>query len=160
MVSRGRVEERVDDNALGRRQDHVVDELFVLDVAAVAADELDSSAGKRDPEDAGVRGVREVEPDHLTMLLLQRQIGRPLDKQQVAEPAHRRVGCLGSAERRHFAVLDQDVIERQGYLAGAREASNPGRRGLDDHVAVRALFPPVVLADVRGDEVHAGVGER
>ena len=60
------VEEHVDDDALGRRQHHVVDELLVLDVAAVAADELDLSSGERDLEDARVRGVGQVEPDHLT----------------------------------------------------------------------------------------------
>ena len=36
----GLVEEHVDDDALGGREDDLLDELLVLDVAAVAADEL------------------------------------------------------------------------------------------------------------------------
>src|SRR5581483_1445224 len=68
------VEQRVDDHPLGRRQYDVLDEMFVLDVAAVAANELDSRSGERDPEDAGVRGVREVEPNHFTTLYRERRI--------------------------------------------------------------------------------------
>ena len=65
---------------------------------------------------------------------------------------------LGSAERRHLAVLDQDVIERQRDLAvHGRPVVRVG--GLDDHVAVQAHLLAVVLADVRVVPVDARVGE-
>ncbi len=152
------VEEHVDDDALGRRQHHVVDELLVLDVAAVAADELDLSSGERDLEHARVRGVRQVEPDHFAELGRERWIRLAADEQHVAEAAHRRVGRLGAAERRDLAVLDQDVIERQRDLAVHRR---PVVRvgGLDEHVAVEAHLLAVVLADVGVVPVDAGVGE-
>ena len=47
----GLVEEDVDDHALRRREHDLLDELLVLDVAAVAADELHPRARQRDLED-------------------------------------------------------------------------------------------------------------
>ena len=40
------VEQHVDDDTLRRRKDDVLDELLMLDVAAVAADELHPRAGQ------------------------------------------------------------------------------------------------------------------
>ena len=64
----GPVEQDIDDDPLGRREDHVVDELLVLDVAAVAADELHPRARQLDLEHAGVGGVRQVEAHDLAAL--------------------------------------------------------------------------------------------
>ena len=61
----GRVEEDVEDDPLGRREDHRLDELLVLAAAAVAADDLHPCVGDGEVEDAGVGGVGEVEADHL-----------------------------------------------------------------------------------------------
>ena len=42
------VELHVNDGTLGRCQHHVLDELLVLDVAAITADELDACSRERD----------------------------------------------------------------------------------------------------------------
>ena len=150
----GPVEQDIDDDSLGGSEDHVVDELLVLDVAAVAADELHPRARQLDLEHPRVRGVGQVEADHLAELRGQREIRLAADQQHVAEAAHRRVGRLGAAERRDLAVLQQDVVEREHQLTvHRRPVVRVGR--LDEHVAVQAHLLPVVLADMRVVPVQA-----
>ena len=67
----GLVEQDVHDHTLGGSEDDILDELLVLDVAAVAADELHARARQRDLERPGVRGVREVEAHDLAELRVQ-----------------------------------------------------------------------------------------
>ena len=153
------VEQDVDDDALGRSQDHVVDELLVLDVAAVAADELHPRARQRDLEHPRVGGVGQVQAHHLAASRGQREIRLTADQQHVTEAAHGRVGRLGSAERRDLAVFEQDVVEREHDLAvHGRPVVGVGR--LDEHVAVQAHLLAVVLADVRVIPVQPRIGER
>ena len=66
----GLLEQHVDHHSLRRSEDHVVDELLVLDVAAVAADQLHPRPRQRDLEDAGVGGVGQVEAHDLAELRL------------------------------------------------------------------------------------------
>ena len=87
-------EEHVHDDALGRGEQDLVDELLVLVVAGVGADQLHLRARQRHIEDARVRGVREVEAHHLAVPRLEVQIGLAGDQHHVAEPAHRHVGRL------------------------------------------------------------------
>ena len=111
------VEEDVDDHPLRRRDDHLLDELLVLDMAAVAADELHPSSWERDLEDPGVGGVGQVEAHHLAELRAQREIGLAARQEHLAEAPHRRMSRLGAAERRHLVALEQDVVEGQGDFA-------------------------------------------
>jgi hypothetical protein len=60
-------------------------------------------------------------------------------------------------ERRHPAVLDQDVVERQRALA-VRRRPVVALAWRHDDGAVQAHFLSVVLADVRVVPVRAGVG--
>ena len=71
------VEEDVHDDALRGRKDDRVDELLVLDAAAVAADELHPRARKGDVEHARVRGVREVEANDLPACASSARCGSP-----------------------------------------------------------------------------------
>ncbi len=80
------------------------------------------------------------------------------DKEDIAEPAHRREGRLGAAERRNLAVLDEDVVERQEDLAMHRRPVVGSGRNHED-VPVQAHLLAVVLADVRVVPVDAGIGE-
>ena len=155
----GAVEQDIDDDSLGRSEDHVVDELLVLDVAAVAADELHPHARQLDLEHPRVGRVGQIEAHHLAELRCQREIRLTADQQHVAEPAHRRVGRLGAAERRNLAVFEQDVVEREHQVTvRGRPVVRVGR--LDEHVAVQAHLLPVVLADVRVVPVQTRIGER
>ena len=73
--------------------------------------------GIADVEDAGVGGVGQVEADDLPSCAS--SVARlAVDEQDVAEPAHRRVGRLRPAERRDLAVLDEDVVEREQRARG------------------------------------------
>ena len=62
------LEENVDDEPLGRRQENLLDEALVFVVSAVSADELHASSRQRHVEHAGVGGVGEVEAHDLTAL--------------------------------------------------------------------------------------------
>ena len=64
----GLLKQHVDHHSLRRSEDHVVDELLVLDAATVAADQLHPRSRQRDPEDAGVGGVGQVEAHDLAQL--------------------------------------------------------------------------------------------
>jgi hypothetical protein len=64
----GTIEEDIDDYALGWSDDYVFDELLVLHMAAVAADQLHPGSRHSHPEDTGVGGVSEVEADDLAEL--------------------------------------------------------------------------------------------
>ena len=152
------VEHDVHDHSLAGRKDHRVDELLVLDAAAVTADELHPHARKGDVEHAGVRGVCEVEPYDLPLLRLEVEVRFPGDEQEVAEPSHRCVGRLGSTERGHLAFFDQDVVERQHELA-VHPGPVVGIARYDNDVAVEPHLLAVVLADVRVVPVEARVGE-
>ena len=87
-------EEDVDDDALRGSEKSLLDELLVLVVAAVAADELHARPRQGHVEDAGVRRVREMEADDFATLGLERQIRFPCDEHDVAETAHRNVRRL------------------------------------------------------------------
>ena len=130
------VEQDVHDHALGGREDDVLDELLVLDVAAVAADELHARARQRDLERPRVRGVREVEADDLAEPRVQRQVRLAVDQQHLAEAPHRHIGRLRAAERRDLPVLEQDVVERQRQVpVGGRPVVRVGR--LDEQLPYR-----------------------
>ena len=153
------LEERVDDDPLGRCEHDRLDELLALDTAAVAADELQPRPRQRDVEDARVGGVREVEANDLALLHGERRFRLAADEQDVAVAAHRRERRLLAIERRDLPVLDQDVVERQQQLAvGGRPVVGLSRD--DEDVAVLAELLAVVLADVRVVPVDARVGER
>ena len=155
----GLLEQHIDDGPLRRSEDHVLDELLVLDAAAVAADELHPGPGQRDLEHARVGGVGQVDAHHLAPLGGQPELRLAGDQQRVAEAAHRRVVGLQAAERRDLAVFEQHVVERDAQLP-VRRPPVVGVRGLDDHVAVEAHLLGVVLADVRVVPVDAGIRER
>ena len=149
-------EQHVHDDALGRGEQDLVDELLVLVVAGVGANQLHLRARQRHVEDPRVRGVREVEAHHLATPRLEVQIGLAGDQHHVAEPAHRHVGRL-LPEGCDPAVLDQDVVERDQQLAVRRRpVVGLAREGED--VPVQAQLLAVVLADVRVVPVRAGVG--
>ena len=149
-------EQHVHDDALGRGEQDLVDELLVLVVAGVSTDQLHLRARQRHVEDARVRGVREVEAHHLAAPRFELQVGLAGDQHYVAEPAHRHVGRL-LPECRDLSVLDQDVVERDQQLAVRRRPV--ARLAWDDEdVPVQAQLLAVVLADVRVVPVGAGVG--
>ena len=130
----------------------------MLHPAAVAADELHPRAGQLHVEHPGVGGVGQPQPHHLPGPGGERVVRLAADQQHVAEPAHRRVGGLGRAERGDLAVLQQQVIQGQQDIAvGGRPVIRVG--GDDQDVAVQAHLLGVVLADVRVVPVQAGIGE-
>ena len=90
------LEERVDDDPFGRRQHDLFDELLMLDPAAVAADELHPRTRQLDLEHAGVGGIGQEEPNDLSGLRGQLEIGFAGDQQHVPEATHRRVRGLGA----------------------------------------------------------------
>ena len=93
-------------------------------MAAVAADQFHPGARKRHLEHPRVGGVRQIEANDLAMLGAEREIGLTAHQQHVAEAAHRGVRRLFAAERRHLAVLEQDVVERQDPLRCTGGQSN------------------------------------
>ena len=155
----GALEEHVEDHALRRRQDRLLDDLLALAAAAVTADELHARARQLDLEHARVGGVRQIQAHHLALPRLERELGLAGDEQHVAEAAHRGVRGLRAAERGDPAVLDEHVVEREHPLA-VHGRPVVRVRGLDDDVAVEAHLLPVVLADVRVVPVQPGVRER
>ena len=155
----GALEEHVEDHALRRRQDRLLDDLLALAAAAVAADELHARPGQLDLEDARVGGVGQIQAHHLALPRLERELGLSGDEQHVAEAAHRGVRGLRTAERRDPAVLDEHVVEREHPLA-VHGRPVVRVRGLDDDVAVEAHLLPVVLADMRVVPVQARIRER
>jgi hypothetical protein len=150
-------EEHVDDDALRRRQQHFLDELLVLVVAGVGADQLQLRARQGDVEDARVRRVGEVEANDLAASRLELQVRLPRDEHHVAEAAHRDVRRL-LAEGRDPSLLDQDVVDRERQLAVGRRPVLRLARG-DEDVPVEAQLLAVVLADVRVVPVDARVGD-
>ena len=153
------VEQNINHHALRRRENHVLDELLVLDMAAVAAHELHPRPRERNLEHSCVGGVRQVEPDNLAEPRVQGEIGLTAHQQHIAEAAHRRVVRLGAAERRDLPILQQDVVEREKDLAvDRRPIVGIGR--LDQHVPVQPHLLAVVLADVRVVPVDAGIRKR
>ena len=83
------VEQHVDHYALRRRENHFIDELLVLDMPAVAADQLHSRPRQRNLEHPGVGGVGQVEADDLAELCGQGKIRLAAYQEHVAEPTHR-----------------------------------------------------------------------
>ena len=149
--------EHVHDDTLGRGEQDVADELLVLVVAGVGADQLHLRARQRHIEDARVRGVREVEARHLALRRVEVQVGLAGDKHHVAEAAHRHVRRLLLPEGRDLSVLDQDVVEGQEQLAVRRRPVPGLARGGED-LSVQAQLLAIVLADVGVVPVGAGVG--
>lgn len=80
-----------------RADDHVVDELLLFDMAAVASDQLHPRPRQGDLENAGVGGIGQVRAHDLAQLRRQRQLGLAVDQQDIAEAAHGRVSRLSSA---------------------------------------------------------------
>ena len=153
----GVVEEDVDDDALGGREQHLLDEFLLLVVAAVGADELHPRPRKRDVEDARVGRVREVEAHDLAALGLERELRFTGNEHRVSEAAHRDMRRLRLAEGYNPPLLDQHVVERHGKLAvGGRPVIVLARD--DEDVAVEAHLLAVVLADVRVVPVRARIG--
>ena len=107
------LEQHIDHRALRRSEHHVINELLVLHMAAVAADQLHARARQRHLEHPGVRRVRQVEADDLAELRVQREVRLAADEQHVAEAPHRRVRRLRAAEGRDPPVLEEDVVERE-----------------------------------------------
>ena len=149
-------EEDVDNDALGGREQDLLDYLLLFVVAAVGADELHSRPRQRDVEDPRVGRVREVQPHDLAALGLERELRFTGDEHRVPEAAHRDVRRLGPAEGRDPPLLDEDVVERQEKLAvGRRPVIVLARDGED--VPVEAHLLAVVLADVRVVPVRAWI---
>jgi hypothetical protein len=154
----GLVGQHVDHRPLRGGQQHLVDELLVLDAAAVAADQLQSRPGHGHVEHPAVGGVGQPQPHHLPRPGRQAQICVATGQEDVAVAAHGRVAGLDWAEGRHLAVLQQQVVQGQHDLAvGRRPVAGVGRD--DQDVAVQAELLGVVLPDVGVVPVQAGVGE-
>ncbi len=154
----GLAEVHVDDHTLGRGEQHLVDELFVLVMAAVAADQLHLRAGHGHIEDTRVGRVREVEAHDLAPFSVEGKVRLAGDEHDVAETAHRHVCRLGLAEGGHASFLDQDVVEREQELAvHGRPVALLGRS--DEDVPVQAQLLTVILSDVWVVPVGAGVGQ-
>ena len=154
----GLVEQNVDDEALRGRDQHVVDECLSLVAAAVASDQLHLGTCERQPEDAGVRGVRDEEADDLIPADVERQLGLAVHEEDVSEPAHRDVVGAGTVVPGNPSVLDEHVVHGNDHFAVDR-GPVVSLRGLDDDVAGQAHVLRVVLADVRVIPVQALVGK-
>ena len=111
------IEQHIDDDALGRGDEQLVDVLLALVVPAVGTDELHASAGQRHVEHASVSGVRQEEADDLPATRCQRKVSVTGDEHDVAEPTHGHVGRLGRTERRDLSVLDEHVVEGEQDFA-------------------------------------------
>ena len=109
--------EHVDDDTLGRCEQHLVDELLVFTVAGVGADQLHLRARQRHVEDTRVGGVGQVEAHDLAPPRLERQVRLAGDEHHVAEAAHRDVRRLRLPEGGDLPILDQDVVEGEQQLA-------------------------------------------
>jgi hypothetical protein len=130
--------------------------LFVA--AAVAADQLHPSAADGEIEDPGVRRVDHVQAHDLTYRRLTGVNRLAIGQHHVAEPAHRRVGRPRAQERRDMAILDQQVIQRDGQLAvDGRPVRGVG--GLDHDRAVQTHLQAEILPHMRVVPVEPGVGE-
>jgi hypothetical protein len=71
------VKEHLDNHTLRWSQNDILDELLVLDVTAVTADQLHPGTRQHNPEDPGVGGIGQVEPHHLAELRGEREIRLP-----------------------------------------------------------------------------------
>ena len=107
----GGVEQHVDDRALRRREQHLVDDGLAFVPAAVAADQLGAGAADGEVEDPRVRGVDYIQAHDLACCRLAGEPGLAVDQHHVAVPAHRDEHQPGPAERRDVPVLDQQVIQ-------------------------------------------------
>ena len=87
-------EKHIDYNTLGGGEQDLVDELVVLVVAGVGADQLHLRARQRHVEDARVRGVGEVEAHDLSALGFERKVWLAGDEHHIAEATHRHVRRL------------------------------------------------------------------
>ena len=113
----GRVEEDVDADALGRREQDFLDEFLALMAAAVAADELHLRPAHPDVEDPGVGGVNEVQAHDLAPAGSLGELGLAVDQHHVPNrPIAVKVGPE-LAKGTHPPVLDQDVVEGDCQLA-------------------------------------------
>ena len=152
------LEEDVDDEPLGRRQQDLLDEPLVLVVSAVSADQLHASSRERHVEHAGVGGVGEVEAHDLTALCGECEVRLARDEHDVAEAAHRDMGRLRGTEAGDLPVFDEDVVEREEQLAvDGRPVVRLGRDDMD--VPVQTHLLAVVLADVGVVPVRTGIGD-
>ena len=152
------LEEDVDHDPLGRRQENLVDEALVLVVSAVSADELHASSRQRHVEDASVGGVGEVEAHDLAALRGEREVWLSRDEHDVAEAAHRDMRRFRGAEAGDLPVFDENVVQRQEQLAV--DGRPVVRLGAGRHGCCRtAHLLAVVLADVRVVPVRAGIGD-
>jgi hypothetical protein len=155
----GLVEEHIDDDALGGRQDDVLDHLLALVAAAVATDQLHPGPGDADLEDARVRRIGQIEADDLTLLHAHGYFRLTSDEEGGPEATHGDVIRLMGAKGSHAPILiEQDVVERKQDLA-MRRRPVVGLVRDDEDVPVEAHLLAVVLADVRVVPVEALVGE-
>ena len=137
-----------------------LDELLVLDPAAVPADQLHPRPGHGQVEHPGVGGVGQPQPHHLPHPRLQAEIRVAAGQEDVAEAAHGRIAGLGRAERGDPALLHQQVIDGEDEIAVGRRPV-VGLGGDDQDVAVQAQLLGVVLPDVGVVPVqarHRGTG--
>ena len=126
--------------------------------AAVGADELHLRLLHADVEHTGVGGVGEVEADDLAETRVQCELRLAGDQQDVAESPHRGVCRFGAAERGHFPVLDEDVVQSEQDLA-VNWRPVVDLVWDDKDVAVKPKLLAVVLTDVWVVPVHARIGE-
>jgi hypothetical protein len=110
-------EEHVNDDALRRRDEDLLDELLTLVVTGVGADQLHLRTRQRDVEDTRVGRVGEVAAHDFAAPRLELEVGLAPHEHHVAEAAHGDVRRLGLGEGGDPALLDQDVVERQQQLA-------------------------------------------
>jgi hypothetical protein len=159
QLPRGR-DQHIDHHPLRRRHHDLVDELLVLDAAAVAADQLHPGPRHGQVEHPGVGGIGQPQPHHLPHPCLQPKIRVAAGQKDVAEPSHGRIAGLGPAERGDAALLDQQVVDGQDEVS--IHWWPVVRLGRDDQeVAVQAQLLAVVLPDVGGGTStaqHPGTG--
>ena len=156
-VSPPGAEENVDDHAFRGGEEHLLDELLLLIVAAVPRRPASSAPQARRLEDPGVRGVREVEADDLVTLRFQREVRLPGDEHDVAEATHGDEGrpCGLNGDTFPSSMKMSSSVSSSSCWLAASSRARRGRRGF----AVQADLLPVVLADVRVVPVDAGVRE-
>ena len=130
------VDQDVDHRPLRWGQDHALDELLPLIAAAVAADQLHPGPGT-----VTLNPVLAVLVSHNRTTSptpgRKPQVRVAAGQEDVAEATHRRITRLDRAERRHLAVLHQQVVQREEELAvDRRPIAGLGRD--DQDVAVQA----------------------